>query len=571
MRNRIFIVAIALCLGANIAIASDTQVDGIWYNFNTSTKKATVTYRGSSYSSYSNEYSGDVVIPASVTYNEEIYSVISIGLWAFYGCSSLTSVTIPNSVTSIGTEVFFGCSSLTSVTIPNSVTSIGLSAFRDCSSLTSVTIPNSVTNIEGRAFEGCTNLTSVSIPNSVTSIGEYVFRDCSSLTAINVSTDNPKYSSLDGVLFNKDKTILVSYPGGLQGEFTIPNSVIIGDEAMSYCSGLTSINVSTDNPNYSSLDGVLFNKSKTTLIQYPGGKQGGYTIPNSVTQIGSAAFGGCIGLTSVTIPNSVTSIEYRVFYGCSGLTSIEIPNSVTSIGNSAFNECISLTSITIPNSVTNIGQWAFERCTGLTYIVCEAVTPPSISSSSFNEVDKSIPLYVPMESVDSYKTASLWKEFNVLTLLTYTITWQQDDSSLIDQTTILCEQTPTHAEPTKPADTEYMYTFVGWMPEITKATADATYTAMYNKIPRNYTISVIAPGDGILASGSYPYGATITVQAVADECYQFIKWSDSNTDNPRTITVTGNATYTALFEKIQYTIDAQSADTGQGSATVTNP
>ena len=180
-------------------------------------------------------------------------SVTSIGNSAFYRCSGLTSVTIPNSVTSIGQNVFSGCSGLTSVFIPNSVTSIGNSAFYDCSGLTSVTIPNSVTSIGQNVFSGCSGLTSVFIPNSVTSIGNSAFYDCSGLTSV-----------------------------------TIPNSVTsIGQNVFSGCSGLTSV-----------------------------------TIPNSVTSIGKRAFDGCSGLTSVTIPNSVTSIGKRAFDGCSSLAAI---------------------------------------------------------------------------------------------------------------------------------------------------------------------------------------------------------------------------------------------------------
>ncbi len=392
-------------VGAKVS-AHDIEVansDGktIYYTYNTDTS-VFVTYQGTSYSSYSNEYTGDVVIPETVTYGGKTYSVTSIGSSAFYGCSGLTSVTIPNSVTSIGSSVFYGCSGLTSVTIPNSVTSIGEKAFCGCKGLTSVTIPNSVTNIgryafygtawydnqpeglvyvgdfayeykgtmpantsitlkEGTvgiassAFSSCSGLTSVIIPNSVTSIGSYAFSVCSGLTSI-----------------------------------TIPNSVTsIGSSAFYGCSGLTSV-----------------------------------TIPNSVTSIGSSAFNGCSGLQKVIVPNidikkwcsitfgsssdnplyyahhlysdenteitklvipdGVTSIPNYVFSGCSGLTSVIIPNSVTSIGSSAFSGCSGLTSVIIPNSVTSIGSSAFYRCSGLTSVTWNAKDYPAFSSYSSN-------------------------------------------------------------------------------------------------------------------------------------------------------------------------------------------
>ena len=264
----------------------------------------------------------DLVIP---------YGVTEIRNCEYSSRKDIKSVVIPNSVVSIGSSAFARCSGLTSVTIGNSVTSIGSDAFSACSSLTSVTIPNSVTSIKGWAFSGCSSLTSITIPNSVTSIGYGTFMDCTALTSI-----------------------------------MIPNSVTsIDDAAFSGCSSLTSINVEVNNPNYCSIDGVLFNKNKTTLIRYPGGKSGFYTIPNSVTWIGEGAFSRCTSLTSVTIPNSVTSIGDAAFYECSSLTSVTIPNSVTSIGSSAFAYCSSLTSIMIPNSVTFIAWGAFTACKGL--------------------------------------------------------------------------------------------------------------------------------------------------------------------------------------------------------------
>ncbi len=291
--------------------------------------------------------------------------VTSIGDYAFRYCSSLTSVTIGNSVTSIGDYAFYGCSSLTSVTIPNSVTSIGEWAFNDCSSLTSVTIPNSVTSIGNYAFSGCSGLTSVTIGNSVTSIGEQAFYGCSSLTSVNVADDNPNYSSKDGVLFDKQQKKLILCPRGKQGAYVIPNSVTsIGDGAFSYCSGLTSVTI----PNsVTSIGGGAFSGcSSLTFV----------TIPNSVTSIGSNAFAGCSGLTSVTIPNSVTSIGRDAFSGCSSMTSVTIPNSVTSIGDYVFSGCSSLTSVTIPNSVTSIGERAFYKCSSLTSVTI----PNSVTS-----------------------------------------------------------------------------------------------------------------------------------------------------------------------------------------------
>jgi len=262
------------------------------------------------------------------------------------GCTSLTSITIPSSVTSIGSDAFEGCTGLTSITIPSSVTSIGYSAFEGCTGLTSVTIPSSVTGIGDKAFYGCTNLTSITIP-SVIIIGDEAFKG-SSLTSV-----------------------------------TIPGSVTsIGNDAFGCCSKLSSIDVDASNKCYSSIDGVLFNKNKTTLIQYPEAKSGAnYIIPSSVTSIGDSAFYSCTGLTCITIPSSVTSIGGEAFNGCSNLQEIHA-QSVTPIDLSAVYS----------DEFNNIDK---------------------ISSGS---LIKTCILYVPNETaVSLYKAAKGWNEFtNIL-------------------------------------------------------------------------------------------------------------------------------------------------------------
>ena len=282
-------------------------------------------------------------------------------------------------VTSIGDDAFYGCSRLTSITIPNSVTSIGRFAFKDCKSLTSVTIPNGVTDFDWWAFAGCSSLKSITIPSSVTSIGYRAFDNCDKLNQINVDTANTVYSSENGVLFNKNKTELIRYPEGkADTSYSIPNSVTsIGIWAFDNCDKLNQINVDTANTKFSSVNGVLFNKDKTELIRYPEGKTDtSYAIPNSVTSIDYDAFCGCSSLTSITIPNGVTSIGGSAFEDCSSLTSITIPNSVTSIDISTFSGCSRLASITIPNSVTSIDYAAFSGCSRLTSITI----PDSVTS-----------------------------------------------------------------------------------------------------------------------------------------------------------------------------------------------
>jgi hypothetical protein len=288
---------------------------------------------------------GAVSVPTAI----DGWTVTSIGEDAFYGCIGVTNVTIPASVSNIGASAF-SASGLTGVTIPGNVANIGPEAFADCASLASAILANGVTSIAASAFSNCQVLASITIPGSVISIGPFAFSTCESLTNATIS---------EGVISIGDGAFY--YCTGLTSVTIPPSVTTIGDDAFNSCWRLTGITVDAQNSSYSSVDGVLYDKSATTIIQAPpGGLGGSFTIPGSVTTIGKDAFYACGSLTNLTILNSVTSIGDGAFSLCRSLTNVTIPSSVTSIGEYAFNSCAFLTSVSFGGDAPTADSTVFS-------------------------------------------------------------------------------------------------------------------------------------------------------------------------------------------------------------------
>lgn len=293
-------ILLCLCLFVGTSIyAESVEIDGINYNLISKLKTAEVISKPGAYAGAAGLYTGAVVIPESVIYNGDNYSVTSIGKEAFMDCYYLTSVSIPNSVTSIGIGAFEQCKGLTTISIPSSVTRIEARVFDNCRGLTSVNMPNSITSIGYGAFMACKGLTSIAIPNSVTEIGNDAFRGCSRLFSI-----------------------------------TIPNGVtVIKNCLFTDCSGLTSVTLPN---NVTSIESEAFSgcKSLTSI-----------TFPNSLLAISVSAFQGCTGLTSIAIPYSVRLISVSAFQGCTGLKAVTIGQGVKTIDKEAFCNCPELTDV----------------------------------------------------------------------------------------------------------------------------------------------------------------------------------------------------------------------------------
>ena len=433
---------ILLILAAGTTDAQNFEVNGIYYNVLSEEEGTVEVTRGN--------YSGDVVIPAEVSHDGGTYRVTTIGDYAFSNCGALTSVSMPE-VTRIGDGAFYSCSALTSISMP-SVTAIGRDAFWDCYSLSSVSIPSTVTTIGERVFDGCDSLkeitvdeanadyasvdgvlynkeistllccpgakTSVSIPNSVTTIGDYAFYGCSLLESI----------EMNSVITIGD--FAITYCNSLTS-INIPSTVTtIGEVAFGGCDSLKEITVNEENTNYSSVDGVLYDKEVSTLLCCPGAKRV-VSVPNSVATVSYGAFSECLSLTSVSMP-SVTTIGESAFEYCTSLESVEMPSvitisdyafsdcthllstdmpSVETIGIQAFSGCESMPLIDIPSTTKSIDKYAFDACDSLREIYCHWVEPLECEYLFNDEVTANATLYVPIGTVDAYRSVYPWSGF----------------------------------------------------------------------------------------------------------------------------------------------------------------
>ena len=480
-------------------------------------------------------------------------SVTSIGASAFYNCSSLTSITIPNSVTSIGASAFRGCSSLTSITIPNSVTSIGEYVFLNCSSLTSITIPNSVTSIGASAFRDCSSLTSITIPNSVTSISDYAFYDCSSLTSIE-----------------------------------IPDNVTsIGNHAFSYCDNLTSVSINSDTltsigysvfKNCENLTSVLWNVKKSKDFS-----DTDHIFKEIRYKIKSFSFG-----------EKVEYIPKYLCYEMEKLSSIIIPDNVTTIGESAF-QLSYIDSIIIGSGVTCIDKCAFYfGYKNQSHIQFRTKIAPKLgptdyggvfTGSIYKEGLKEIYIYIPCGSKESYTnilseidcTVALMNIEETTSILNLFIT-EKDSIRVHNGTSLkgiinILQKNDCENNVAKVEAVGYLgYKFKQWNdgnienPREITVDDDMTLIAEFEPcVIYDVQLNCDEKLGSVSGAGKYNIATKIEISAEAKEYYHFVKWSDGNTENPRTITITEDINLTAEFAINQYQVTLEY--NGNGSVT----
>lgn len=344
-----------------LASAAPVEIDGIYYTLIAKAKKAQVT-------SGTNKYTGNVVIPATVAYEDVTYDVVKIEDNAFNSCKELTSVSVPGSVTDIGKWAFAYCSTLTTAIIADGVTTLDEHVFHGCEALMSLDIPNSVTSIGNIAFAGCKALTSIKLPDDMTVIRQSSFQNCVALTTITIPA---KVTEIENGVFDGCTALTtVNFPQSLTtlgnqvfkgctslATIALPNSLTtMGNGLFNGCTALTNVTLPNGitKINYDTFRGCT---SLTTM-----------DIPASVTTLGEFAFNGCTGLTSMQLHEGLTKMESGVFYECANLATINLPSTLTSIGGKAFMKCTSLTAVKLPEGLTEISSECFKGCTALTAI-----------------------------------------------------------------------------------------------------------------------------------------------------------------------------------------------------------
>ena len=593
------------------------EIGGIMYNLDATTRTATVVQVNNK------QYSGAIVIPETVNHNNRDYTVIGIDQKAFYNKTSITSVVIPSTVASIGSSAFEGCSSLNSVTIAEGCEVINTKAFYGCSALAKINIPSSVKRIEEQAFADCSNLAEITLNEGLTYIGGWAFGALQKLKSITIPSTVEDMGTAS--FYNCRQLTKIIWKPVHCSDFTYAANAPFSsyssykrycDESATTYDNMNYYNDSPSNCDYYSNDVLRYSQrgnvgngkgnNWTTQITFGDevehipaylcynfqGELRNLVIPDNVKTIGDHAFAGCDKLVSLKLGAGLTEIDKGAFEACSSLTEVTIPDNVTTINQYAFYNCSSLTTLTLGKGIQTLGTNAFGNYyyyyayspvdAKLTTINIYAVNPPYIDNTVFTYYSDlmAIDLNVREKALDAYNAANIWKNMHLGIVA--------NDPREFSLTVLSADNTQGTTTPSGSYDEDDEvvisalpkagYQFDHWNdgskdnPRTVKVTADLTYTAYFAAAAPTYTISATANAlEGTaVGGGAYESGRQTTLVAVANAGYHFTQWSDGNTDNPRQITVTADASFAAQFEKDavvqKYTLTTTSTNSSQGTA-----
>ena len=568
------------------------------------------SYSGSNW--YYNHYpSGNVIIPDVVNYNGNSYAVIGIDSYAFYMCSGITSVVLPNTIKEIGSCAFYQCSSLTQVTLPDSLVLISNSLFSQCTALSNIILPQTLESIDSYAFSQCTSLVKVIIPNTVNYIGNMAFKDCTALDSLYIGTNleiTPCYdfpfSGCNNIRFiyynakNAGSPFLNGYYGCTGYSYSTPvnysstqgyniNTIIIGDSvqfippfcfasstnaeiemganvvsignnAFQDCDKLISICLNVDSIG----SGAFANCDRLVSV----------TLGDSTQTLGNGAFSGCFRLQNINL-GGVTSIGDNAFSGCVRLERPELPTNLTTIGTRAFNDCNLLSGkLTFPATITSIGDYAYNGVGTITEIEMQGANPPTIYANTFASVSNSTPVSVPCGAVLSYYTTNYWEDFStIVEAPPYKLT-VETNNEVMGNAAVSQQPTCSNHSAIIQATAETGFHFIQWSdgngtnPRTVNMTRDSSFTAIF--VPNNSQITV-EPNDPLMGTttgtGTYGWNAPVTLTATAYDGYHFLRWNDGNTQNPRYMAAVRDTSFTAIFVSNVSTITVGNANPDWGN------
>lgn len=476
-------------------------------------------------------------------------SVVHIGKFAFYNCANLETVELTNDLSSIGDAAFMYCGNLKSITLPENENFkyIKASTFFG-SGLTGITIPASVTNIYNSAFGSCTAL-------------QYIRCKGTTPPTANASSFNSVPRSIP--LYVPFQSLDAYQAAAVWSEFNV-----LPDPEQ--CPAWGNCGLQGDNVTWSlDCEGVLIISGTGAMANYAAGTTPWYAqrakiktaiIAEGVTTVGSYAIYNCKNITSLTLPNSLVNIGNNAFNICMNITSIVVPSSVATIGSYAFASCIQLASVRLLGN-TSIDNGAFKDCSALTSILCGSQIPPTCATNAFmnlsDEKLATILLSVPGLAISAYKAHEIWSKFNIQASNQKKIQFV-DEAGQVMKTEMLDEGTMPNADeltPTKAEDEDYTYEFAGWLPALHEVEEDYVYVTQFVRTPKKFFhVTIGGENCSLEVLNKVPEGTFLEVKVNPNECLQFQKWSDDNTDNPRIIEVTGDMNVSAELNKITYTV-----------------